>query len=101
MATRSRTRAARSPSVRGWAAHWAAATSALWKGFAYTGTEGLKFAGTAIGEGEVDLPDCVTSLRQAGFDGWLNIEYEGEEDPFSAVSRSVDYTRSLLQTAQR
>jgi len=68
-------------------------------GFAYTGIEGLKFAGTAIGEGEVDLPDCVTALRQAGFDGWLNIEYEGEEDPFSAVARSVDYTRRLLQTA--
>jgi sugar phosphate isomerase/epimerase len=67
-------------------------------GFAYVGTEGLKFAGTAIGEGEVDLADCVSSLHQAGFDGWLNIEYEGEEDPFSAVSRSVDYTRNLLAT---
>ncbi len=65
-------------------------------GFAYVGTEGLKFAGTAIGEGEVDLPDCVTSLRQAGFDGWLNIEYEGEEDPFTALPRSVDYARRLL-----
>jgi len=65
-------------------------------GLAYVGTEDLKFAGTAIGEGEVDLPDCVQSLREAGFDGWLNIEYEGEEDPFSAVSRSVDYTRKLL-----
>jgi len=67
-------------------------------GFAYVGTEGLKFAGTAIGEGEVDLADCVSSLHQAGFDGWLNIEYEGEEDPFSAVSRSVGYTRQLLAT---
>ncbi len=70
-----------------------------YQGFAYMGIEGLKFAGTAIGEGEVDLADCVTALRQAGFDGWLNIEYEGEEDPFSAVSRSVEYTRHLIQTA--
>ena len=65
-------------------------------GFAYVGTEGLKFAGTAIGEGDVDLPDCISALRQAGFDGWLNIEYEGEEDPSVAVARSVDYTRRLL-----
>ena len=65
-------------------------------GFAYVGTEGLKFAGTAIGEGDVDLPDCVASLRQAGFDGWLNIEYEGEEDPSVAVARSVEYTRGIL-----
>ena len=68
-----------------------------YSGAAYVGTEGLKFAGTAIGEGEVDLPDCVSSLRESGFDGWLNIEYEGEEDPFSAVSRSVEYTRQLLE----
>ncbi len=65
-------------------------------GFAYSGIEGLKFAGTALGEGEVDLPDCVTSLRQAGFDGWLNIEYEAEEDPFVGVARSVEYARRLL-----
>ncbi len=65
-------------------------------GFAYVGTEGLKFAGTALGEGDVDLAGCLESLHRAGFDGWLNIEYEGEEDPFSGVSRSVDYTRQLL-----
>ena len=70
-----------------------------YKGFAYPGVEGLKFAGTAIGEGDVDLTDCVTSLRRAGFDGWLNIEYEGEEDPFAAVARSVEYTRRLLSYA--
>ncbi len=67
-----------------------------YSGFAYVGTEGLKFAGTAIGEGDVDLPDCISALRQAGFDGWLNIEYEGEEDPSVAVARSIDYTRRLL-----
>ena len=66
-------------------------------GFAYVGTEGLKFAGTAIGEGDVDLPDCIASLRQAGFDGWLNIEYEGEEEASVAVARSVQYTRRLLE----
>lgn len=68
-----------------------------YQGFTYVGTEGLRFAGTALGEGDVDLPDCVSALRGAGFDGWLNIEYEGEEDPFSGVPRSVDYTRRLLR----
>lgn len=65
-------------------------------GFTYTALDGLKFAGTAIGEGDVDLEDCVAALRQAGFDGWLNIEYEGSEDPMTALPRSVAYTRSLL-----
>jgi len=67
-----------------------------YEGFAYSSTEGLKFAGMAIGEGDVDLPDCVVSLKNAGFDGWLNIEYEGEEIPQHAVARSVVYTRGLL-----
>jgi len=69
-------------------------------GLAYVGTEGLKFAGTAIGEGDVDLPDCVTSLKQAGFDGWLNIEYEGEEDPLTALPRSVEYAKHLLEKSK-
>ena len=68
-------------------------------GFAYAGIEGLKFTGTAIGEGDVDLADCVASLRRAGFDGWMNIEYEGEEDPTVAVARSVENARRLLASA--
>jgi sugar phosphate isomerase/epimerase len=65
-------------------------------GFAYQASDGLKFAGTAVGEGDVDLSDCIVSLKQAGFDGWLNIEYEAEEDPFTGVARSVAYTKKLL-----
>jgi sugar phosphate isomerase/epimerase len=66
------------------------------EGFAYQSVDGVKYAGTAVGEGEVDLPDCVRSLREAGFDGWLNIEYEAAEDPMTGVARSVGYTKKLL-----
>jgi len=65
-------------------------------GFAYSSLEGVKFAGTAIGEGDVDVAACVAALRQGGFEGWLNIEYEGEEDPLTAVARSVEMTKRLL-----
>ena len=65
-------------------------------GFAYTSLDGLKYRGTAIGEGEVALASCVDALRRAGFDGWLNIEYEGEEDPMTALPRSVQNARKLL-----
>ncbi|MBV9851342.1 MAG: sugar phosphate isomerase/epimerase [Armatimonadetes bacterium] len=68
-------------------------------GFAYTSIDGVKFTGQAIGEGEVDLPDCLLSLKAAGFDGWLNIEYEAEEDPFTGVARSVANTQRLLTEA--
>ena len=66
------------------------------QGWAYTSSDGLKYIGTAIGEGDVALESCVDELKAAGFDGWLNIEYEGAEDPTTALPRSVKYTRSLL-----
>jgi len=69
-------------------------------GPAYTSTDGLKFAGTAIGEGDVALESCVKELKAAGFDGWLNIEYEGAEDPMAAIPRSIAYTRGLLNSSE-
>lgn len=68
-----------------------------YSGFAYSAIDGLKFSGTAIGEGEVDLYDCLRYLNRAGFNGWLNIEYEAEEDPITGVARSVEYTRQLME----
>lgn len=66
------------------------------EGFAYVALDGAKFVGTAVGEGEVDLGACVSTLREAGFDGWLSVEYEGEEDPMTAVPRSIANARRFL-----
>lgn len=65
-------------------------------GFAYEALDGTKFAGTAVGEGAVDLRACVAALKAGGFDGWMNVEYEGEESPFAAVPRSIANARSML-----
>lgn len=66
------------------------------EGFAYVSLDGLKYVGTAIGEGDVALATCVAELREAGFDGWMNIEYEGAEDPTAALPRSIKNARKLL-----
>ncbi len=66
-------------------------------GFAYSAVDGVKFAGAAIGEGDIDLTDCLRALRAANFHGWLNIEYEAEEDPLAGVPRSVANTKQLLE----
>jgi sugar phosphate isomerase/epimerase len=65
-------------------------------GFAYEALNGQRFVGTAVGEGVVRLHDCVQLLREAGFDGWLSIEFEGEEDPSTAVPRSVVNARKVI-----
>lgn len=66
------------------------------EGWAYTALDGSKFVGTAVGEGIVDLNACIQELKSASFDGWLSIEYEGEEDAFTAVPRCIENARRYL-----
>jgi sugar phosphate isomerase/epimerase len=68
------------------------------QGWAYGALNGEKFLGTAVGEGEVDLPKCIQALRDAGYNGWLSVEYEGEEDPMTAVPRSIRNARAILDS---
>lgn len=65
-------------------------------GYTYDSIQGNKFVGTAIGEGTVDLAQCIAALSAKGFDGWLNVEYEAEEDPFTGVARSIVNGRKFL-----
>jgi len=66
------------------------------EGWAYTALDGRKYLGTAIGEGEVQLGQCIEELKNAGFEGWLSVEYEGAEDPFTAIPRSIENARKYL-----
>jgi sugar phosphate isomerase/epimerase len=66
------------------------------EGFAYEALNGDKFVGTAIGDGQVDLKACIDELKGAAYDGWLSVEYEGEEDPIEAVPRSITNARQYI-----
>jgi len=67
-----------------------------YEGLTYASPDGAKYAGTALGEGEVNIGACLDALHAAGFTGWVNLEYEGEEDPHAAVARSMAHARRLL-----
>jgi sugar phosphate isomerase/epimerase len=43
-----------------------------------------------------DLERCVKVTKEAGYDGWLGIEYEGGGEPIEGVKRSVRKLRPLL-----
>lgn len=73
-----------------------AVAPADWTGFAYKTITGEPLIGMAVGEGIVKLGDCINALKDAGFDGWLSVEYEGEEDPMTAVPRSIENARKFL-----
>ncbi len=65
----------------------------------YKGLDGLGYTGTVIGEGEVDLPAILALLRQAGYTGWLSLEYEGGQNPLTiGVPQSLNAARKLLAT---
>jgi sugar phosphate isomerase/epimerase len=66
------------------------------KGFAYEALDGSRFLGTAVGEGTVDLGACLAALKDVGFKGWLSVEYEGEEDPLTAVPRSIANAKRFI-----
>ncbi len=67
-----------------------------YEGFAYAALDGTRYVGTSLGEGDVDLAKCIGHLRDAGHAGWLSLEFEGEEDPLTAVPRSLESARRFL-----
>lgn len=68
-----------------------------WEGHVFNALDDTEFVGTVIGEGEVDLGACVSALKNAGFDGWLNLEYEGEGDPLVDVEKSFRNTERIAR----
>jgi sugar phosphate isomerase/epimerase len=68
-----------------------------WDGYTFKALDGTEFVGSVIGEGDVDLPACVAALKANGFDGWLNLEYEGEGDPIVDVEKSFRNTERLAR----
>lgn len=62
----------------------------------YSSLSGKSFAGTVIGEGQVDLKGCIQALRKSGFDGWCSLEYEGTGDPIDEVERSLNSARAIV-----
>ncbi len=63
----------------------------------YKGLDGLNYTGAVVGEGAVDLAKIVSILADAGYTGWLSLEYEGSADPLTiGVPRSLEAARTLL-----
>jgi sugar phosphate isomerase/epimerase len=59
--------------------------------------DGRYYRPALIGEGRLDHRACLQAMRRAGYDRFINIEYEGDRyDPFDATRRAVDYLRGLL-----
>ncbi|HQE25422.1 MAG TPA: sugar phosphate isomerase/epimerase family protein [Candidatus Atribacteria bacterium] len=50
----------------------------------------------AVGEGDVDLLGCLSVLKEAGYKGYLALEYEGQEDEKTGVPKSLENIRKAM-----
>jgi sugar phosphate isomerase/epimerase len=58
--------------------------------------DGRYYKAALIGEGDVDQAGTLAAMKRAGYDGCINIEYEGNDyRPAEAVRRAVVYLRRL------
>ncbi len=58
--------------------------------------DGRYYRSALIGEGDIDNRSCLKAMQEAGYDGYINIEYEyNDYDPFEATRRAVEYLHGL------
>jgi sugar phosphate isomerase/epimerase len=47
---------------------------------------------------DLDYPRIAAILAKAGYRGWVALEFEGKENPDTAVPRSLDVLRKAFTT---
>jgi len=61
------------------------------------GLDGRFYKGALVGEGVVDPKPCLEAMAAAGYEGYINMEYEGQEyDPKEAIIRGTKYLQELI-----
>jgi len=53
--------------------------------------------GVTVGDGVVPLEKCLKILKDAAYDGFVALEYEGEEEEHTGVKRSLEALRKALK----
>ncbi|MBU0714019.1 MAG: sugar phosphate isomerase/epimerase [Verrucomicrobia bacterium] len=58
---------------------------------------GWNVTACGLGEGAVNHRACLEALRDAGYNGFVALEYEGVEDEQTGVPKSVAYMKRVMQ----
>ncbi len=61
-----------------------------------TSRSGNYLRGTVVGHGVVPIKTCLASLKRAGYDGYLSVEFEGAEEVLPALENAQKYLRQLV-----
>ena len=65
-------------------------------GFGIGTVGGNALRGTVVGHGVVPVADCIKALLDAGYDGYLSLEFEGPENPEYALAAGA---KNLMEFA--
>ncbi|AJY76670.1 sugar phosphate isomerase/epimerase family protein [Paenibacillus beijingensis] len=66
-----------------------------YEGLAFKALNGERFAGKVPGEGSVDIGYVFDQLQLSGYEDWLTVEYEGDEDQQLGSRRALLKVREL------
>ena len=44
----------------------------------------------------MNVPECLKTLRAAGYDGWLSVEFEGIEDCITSLEADLKNLKEML-----
>jgi sugar phosphate isomerase/epimerase len=68
-------------------------------GEGFFGTRGGNhLRGAIVGHGEVPVQQCLRILQNAGYGGYVSIEFEGLEDPLLGISYGLKNLRHYIKT---
>jgi sugar phosphate isomerase/epimerase len=56
----------------------------------------IALRGAIVGHGVINVPAEIKLLQAAGYDGFVSLEFEGMEEPLTAVKLGLDYLRPLV-----
>ncbi len=60
------------------------------------GLDGRRYRAALIGEGLLNYPELVKTMKKAEYSGYINIEYEGNDYPTDqAIRKALDYLREV------
>ena len=55
------------------------------------------WCGTAIGDGVIPVKKCLEILKRAGYDGYVSVEYEGEEDCVEGIAKGLNNLKTYIE----
>lgn len=52
--------------------------------------------GTIVGEGIINAKECIKILMDEGYDGYISVEFEGLQEPLSAIQKGLENVKSYI-----